>query len=349
MLERIELTPGYTISRVLNGLWQLSPGHTLKGTLDLEEINQAFHQLGDLGFTSFDLADIYTGAEEALGRYLKDLSRHSSLTVHDIQIHEKYVPDLDVLETVSFEDTEAIIDRSLSKLGRDYIDLMQFHWWDYEVDRYVEVASHLVRLQEKGKIRHIGVTNFDTEHLDQLVEAGIPVISCQSQYSLFDRRPEKQLLDYSIQNEIQQICFGTLSGGLLSDKYLGVDQIEAETRSQVKYQQVIDQTLGHLGHQKLLELLQAIGNKHHASLSNVATRYILQQKGVAAAIIGVRNRRHIQDNLAIFDFELDAEDLATIKEFLDQYPVLEGDCYQLERDPNSVFSSIIRRHENANG
>ncbi|KAA9300330.1 MULTISPECIES: aldo/keto reductase [Aerococcus] len=349
MLERIELSPGYTIARVLNGLWQLSPGHTLKGQLDLEEINQTFHQLGELGFTTFDLADIYTGAEEALGRYLKELDHHSYLTAHDIQIHEKYVPDIDVLESVKFEDTEAIIDRSLKKLGRDYIDLMQFHWWDYSVDRYIEVAEHLVKLQEKGKIRYIGVTNFDTPHLKELVDAGLPIISCQSQYSLFDRRPEKKLLPYSIDQGIQQLCFGTLSGGLLSDKYLNQTDIDLETRSQVKYQQVIDQSLGQAGYQKLLHLLDEIAHKHRVSISNVATRYILQQEGVAGSIIGIRNHRHVKDNLAIFDFILDQEDLEAIRSLLDQYPRLPGDCYELERDPHSIFSSIIRRHENANG
>ena len=180
-MNRIELTPGYEISRVLNGLWQLSPGHSLNGPLDIDDIKYAFSQLVDLGFTTFDLADIYIGAEDVLGEFLSDLRHGHGLTPDDIQIHEKYVPDYDVLRTVSFADTERIIDRSLSKLGRDYIDLIQYHWWDYDINRYVDVASNLVKLQEKGKIRHIGVTNFDTEHLKALVDGGIPVISCQSQ------------------------------------------------------------------------------------------------------------------------------------------------------------------------
>lgn len=349
MVEKITLVDDYTISRVLNGLWQLSPGHTLKGHLDRREVQKAFDELTDRGFTTFDLADIYTGAEEALGEFLARLTGSSTLTVHDIQIHEKYVPDIDVLETVSFAETEAIIDRSLRKLGRDYIDLMQFHWWDYHIPRYVEVAEHLVKLQAKGKIRYIGVTNFDTPHLQELVDAGIPVLTCQSQYSLFDRRPEKAMLDYSREAGIHQICFGTLSGGLLSDKYLGQTTYQAETRSQVKYQQVIDQTLGQAGHQRLLALLKEIADQYGVSLSNVATRYILEQPGVAATIIGVRNSRHVDSNAQIFDFALSASDRQAIRELLDEYPMLEGDCYELERDPTSVFSSIIRRNENANG
>lgn len=351
MVDRIELTEGYSIARTLNGLWQLSPGHTLNDSLDLEDVNRAFHMLVEAGFTTFDLADIYTGAEEALGRFLKELDSHSYLSKDDIQIHEKYVPDIEVLETVTFADTEAIIDRSLKKLGRDYIDLMQFHWWDYDTPRYLEVAEHLVKLQDKGKIRHIGVTNFNTERLNELVQAGIPVISCQSQYSLFDRRPENKMLSYSTENNIQQICFGTLSGGLLSEKYLGLtaDEVQAETRSQIKYMQVIDETLGYEGFQELLELLNDIANKYGVNIANVATRYIMQQESVAATIIGVRNSRHVEANQRIYDFELTTEDEQAIRALLDQYPDLAGDCYDLERDPDSVFSSIIRRNENANG
>ncbi len=351
MIDRIELTEDYSIARTLNGLWQLSPGHTINDSIDLEDVNRAFHMLVEAGFTTFDLADIYTGAEEALGRFLKELDSHSDLTKDDIQIHEKYVPDAEILKTVTFSDTEAIIDRSLKKLGRDYIDLMQFHWWDYDIPRYIEVAEHLVKLQGKGKIRHIGVTNFNAERLNELVQAGIPVISSQSQYSMFDRRPEKNLLSYSDENNIQQICFGTLSGGLLSEKYLGLtkDKVQAETRSQIKYMQVIDETLGYEGFQELLELLNDLAAKYHVNIANVATRYIMQQENVAATIIGVRSSRHVASNRQVYSFELTAADEQAIRQLLDQYPDLEGDCYDLERDPDSVFSSIIRRNENAKG
>ncbi|MFD0705075.1 aldo/keto reductase [Alloscardovia venturai] len=344
-MNRIELAPGYEISRVLNGLWQLSRGHSLDGALDIDDIVYAFHKLVDKGFTTFDLADIYIGAEDILGTFLTELKQGSGLKPEDIQIHEKYVPDYDILTSVRFEDTERIIDRSLKKLGRDYIDLIQYHWWDYDIDRYVDVAQNLVKLQEKGKIRYIGVTNFDTEHLKKLVDGGIPVISCQSQYSVFDRRVEKSMIDYGLHAGIQQICYGTLAGGLLSERYMGVDAYTPETRSQVKYFQVIEATLGYDGYQKLLKLLYEIAVSHNVHIAQIATRYILEKRGVTATIIGVRNSRHVDDNARIFSFDFTPEDRARIDTFLAQYPTVSGEPYELERNPQSVFRSIIRMNE----
>ena len=75
------------------------------------------------------------------------------------------MPDLDLLSQVDFAYTEKIIDRSLKRLNREILDMVQFHWWDYEVPGCIETAEYLVRLKEKGKIRNISVTNFDTRHL----------------------------------------------------------------------------------------------------------------------------------------------------------------------------------------
>lgn len=329
--QRIELFPGYSISRVINGCWQLSEGHSLSGALDMADVMSAFHRLVERGFTTFDCADIYTGAEDFIGEFVSELKSAGGYSHDAIQVHTKYVPDLDRLSTLSFEDTERIIDRSLRRQKRDCLDLVQYHWWDYNVPRCLEVAGHLVRLREKGKIRNIGVTNFDTDHLSELVEAGIPVKSIQAQYSMFDRRVEARQLPYCRKNGIAMFCYGTLSGGYISEKYLGRDAFVPETRSQVKYMQVIEDSLGLGGMQEMLKLLKDIGDGHGASVSNVATRYILQQPGVAAAIVGVRNSRHVDDNARLFEFELTAGECAAIRALLDRYPTLEGEPYTLER------------------
>ena len=331
MDRKYELSPGYTISRVINGCWQLSEGHSLNGALDMSDVKRAFWELVDRGFTTFDCADIYTGAEDFIGGFVEELKHSPDHSPDGIQIHTKYVPDLDRLATLRFEDTERIIDRSLSRLRRERLDLVQFHWWDYEIPRFVEVAGYLVRLKEKGKIRNIGLTNFDTDRLAALVDAGIPVASIQTQYSMFDRRGEKRQLGYCREHGIAMFCYGTLSGGFLSEKYLGRTGFAPETRSQVKYMQVIEDTLGMDGLQALLRLLKRIGDAHGAGISNVATRYILQQEGVAAAIVGVRNSRHVADNARLFEFELTPSEMAEIRSLLDCYPVLEGDPYTLER------------------
>jgi len=341
MVERFKLAENYTISRVINGCWQLSNGHSLKSAIDTQDVMRAFNLLVEKGFTTFDCADIYTGVEEFLGKFLKQRADKDK-----IQIHTKFVPDNDFLSEVDFTYTEKIIDRSLQRLGCDVLDLVQFHWWNYDVPGCLEVAGYLTKLKDKGKIRNIAATNFDKKHLAELVEGGIPIVSVQSQYSVFDRRPEKGLLEYCHSKQICLVCYGTLSGGLLSEKWLGRNFDEPENRSQVKYMQVIEDTLGEKGYQALLAMLERIAKGHNVSISNVATKYILSQAGVGAAIIGLRNSRHVESNQKIFSFKLDDGEIAEIKKFLDQYKTLDGDAFGLERIVGSKYQNIMKMNLN---
>ena len=341
MVERLELAKDYTISRVINGCWQLSEGH-----IDIQDVMKAFHMLAERGFTTFDCADIYTGTEELLGEFLTELKTGSTLSPHDIQIHTKYVPDINLLDKVDYSYTEKIIDRSLKRQKREVLDLVQFHWWDYNVPGYVETAHDLLKLKEKGKIRNIAVTNFDTKHLSEIVDAGVPIVSCQNQYSVFDRRVEKELLPYCKDKGIHLLCYGTLSGGLLAEKWIGKEEIDPDNRSQVKYLQVIEETLGWDGYQQLLVLLQGIAEKHSVSIAHVATKYILSQDGVGASIIGVRNSRHVESNSHIFSFELDQADIDEIKQFLGNFTILEGEPFELERTIGSKFRNIMKMNLN---
>lgn len=346
MTGRFELAKDYTISRVINGCWQLSDDHSLNSRLDMEDVMRAFHMLVEKGFTTFDCADIYTGVEEFLGEFVKQLKSGSGISPDDIQIHTKYVPDINLLSEVDYQYTEKIVDRSLKRLNRDVLDLVQFHWWDYDVPGCLEAAGHLYRLKEKGKIRNIAVTNFDTKHFAEIVDAGIPVVSFQTQYSVFDRRPEKSLLQYCKSKGIPLLCYGTLSGGFLAEKWIGQAAAQPETRSQVKYLQVIEETLGWDGYQELLVLLDKFAKKHSVKIAHVASKYILSQSGVGAAIIGVRNSRHVESNAQIFDFELDPLEIEEIRQFLDGYKILDGEPFELERTVGSKFRNIMKMNLN---
>lgn len=349
MVERFELAPGYSISRVLNGCWQLSHGHTLRGNVDLDDVMLAFRQLVDEGFTTFDCADIYGCSEEFIGTLIQELKDHDGPSAADrIQVHTKFVPDIDDLCSVDGAYVEAAIDRSLTRLHKDALDLVQFHWWNYEVPGCVEVAGRLVDLQAKGKIRHIGVTNFDTDHLAELVDAGIPVVSMQAQYSTLDRRVERRMQAYCAEHGISLICYGTLAGGFMAQKWRGVTEppAEPETRSQVKYLQVIEDSLGWDGYQQLLDLLSEIAQAHGVSIANVATRYVLAQQGVAAAIVGVRNSRHVAQNAQVFSFDLSHDEVSRIRAFVDRYPTVAGEPFEQERTPGSKYRAIMRMNEN---
>ncbi|MFC2037905.1 aldo/keto reductase, partial [Chloroflexota bacterium] len=231
VVERFSLAPGYDIARVIKGGWQLAGGH---GRIGLDQALQDMRLYVQAGLTTFDCADIYTGVEALIGEFLR---HHRPDLQPAVQIHTKYVPDLQALPDLTKVDVERAIDRSLRRLGVARLDLVQFHWWDYRVPGYVEAALHLQCLQQAGKIRHLGVTNFDVPHLAAILDAGVSVVSNQVQYSVLDRRPEAGMVELCERRGIALLCYGTVAGGFLSDRYLAVPEPGSplENRSLIKY------------------------------------------------------------------------------------------------------------------
>jgi aryl-alcohol dehydrogenase-like predicted oxidoreductase len=203
---------------------------------------------------------------------------------------------------------------------------------------------HLDALRRAGKIHHIGVTNFDVPHLEELLEAGVPVVANQVQYSLLDHRPEAAMVDLCRREEIALLCYGTLAGGFLSERYLGLPEPQPplENRSLVKYKLIIDEFGGWALFQELLACLARIGARHSASLAAVASRYVLQKPQVAAAIVGSRHARHLAATLRVFDFCLDDSDLANIEAITGQAPGPAGAIYGLERVSGGSHAAIMR-------
>ena len=109
----------------------------------------------------------------------------------------------------------------LRRLKIDTIDLVQFHWWDYTAPQWLQTAHWLDELRLAGKIRYIGGTNFDTDHLRAILDAGIPMISMQVQYSLLDRRPAKAMVHEAAARGVSLLCYGTVAGGFLQRQMAG--------------------------------------------------------------------------------------------------------------------------------
>jgi aryl-alcohol dehydrogenase-like predicted oxidoreductase len=330
---RVDLTPGYSISRVIKGGWQLALGHS-----NVPPREEAHHDMAayvDAGLTTFDCADIYTGVEELIGSFTPKPNQ-------SVQVHTKYVPDLATLETVDFAVTRAIIERSRRRLQRVSLDLVQFHWWDYSVDRYVETALGLERLREEGALRQIGVTNFDTPHLKQLLDAGVRVLSHQVQYSLLDRRPAATMAALCAERNIHFLCYGSVLGGFLSERWLGVREPKGqlENRSLTKYKLIIDEALGWEGFQALLESLRAIALRHETSIGAIGIAWVLRQPLVAAAIVGARNASHLEETLKALRVHLEPEDLLVLDSACG--PGISGDVYELERDRGGPHGRIMK-------
>ncbi len=341
MTERIELAPDYSVCRVINGLWQLSRGHQSEAVDPIQTVKKLV-RLVDAGFTTFDCADIYLGVEELLGLLLREL-RQSHHDPSSVQIHTKYVPDRSALATLRRSDVTTSIEGSLTRLGVERLDLVQLHWWDYDLPNYLEVAGWLAELQNVGKIRCLGTTNFDARHLEDLVRAGVPIVTNQTQYSLLDRRADGAMTDLCQKSGIHLLCYGVLAGGFMTERFLRAAEPSTpfDNRSLVKYKLIIDEFGGWALHQDVLETLQEIASRHDATIATVAARWVLDRNQVAAVMIGVGSRDHRDDHRSVFDIRLDAEDHDRIDEILARAKGPAGDPFELERKPESPHSQIM--------
>jgi aryl-alcohol dehydrogenase-like predicted oxidoreductase len=311
--SRLQFTPDLNICRILNGMWQVSGAH---GSIDPERAVESMFEYIDAGFTTFDLADHYGPAEDFVGEFRRRLEkRRGRDALSDVQAFTKWVP---MPSPMTRAVVEANIDRSLRRMSVEALDLLQFHWWDYGDERYLDALGHMADLQRAGKIRHVALTNFDTEHLGKIVNNGIRIVSNQVQYSLVDRRPQIRMAEFCRSHGVQLLTYGTVCGGLLSARYLGAPEprrAQLDTASLQKYKRIIDAWGGWELFQQLLVALDEIARKHGVSIANVATAYILNQPAVAGVILGTRLgvSAHIQDNARAFGVALDADDLTRIE------------------------------------
>ena len=142
----------------------------------------------------------------------------------NLQAFTKWVPRPERMTRALVAESIAV---SLRRMDVETLDLLQFHWWDYHDTNYLDALTHLSDLRDEGKVRHLGLTNFDTDHLRRIVDHGVRVVSNQVQYSLIDRRPEVQMAQFCQENDIQLLAYGTLCGGLLPTNTLGNLSLDA--------------------------------------------------------------------------------------------------------------------------
>jgi len=307
-LETINLADDLQICRILNGMWQVSGTH---GQIDKQMAIKSMIEYHNSGFTTWDLADIYGPAESYIGEFRRELN---SDQITNTQALTKFVPNPGPM---SKSIVEYYIDQSLQKMNTDTLDLVQFHWWDYNNLSYMDAIEHLFSLKEKQKIKHVGLTNFDTERVKIMTEKGFTPVSNQVQYSILDQRAENLMVPFCQKHGIKILAYGVLLGGFFSEKYLKADEptrADLDTASLQKYYNMIQEWGGWELFQELLGTLDVISKKHDCSIANVATRFILDRPAVAGVIIGARLgiSEHIKDNSKAFDVKLDSDDLSSI-------------------------------------
>ena len=339
-MEAIELRPGYTIPRLLKGNWQIAEDHSDR-EFDENELMEDLITFAEAGMTTYVCGDIYVGVESKLGKFRKIYKdRYGEEAAGRLKVFTTYVPyflEEENLRNHGFADVEKIINRSLERLEQERIDLIQMHWWEFAIPGHVDMALHLQKLQQAGKIDKLAVTNYDVEHTREILDAGVDLVSNTVQYSLTDRRPENGMADLCAEHDMKLLCYGALGGGLFSDKWLGIPdpgRPAFENVSLDKYYRIVCDFGGWSLFQRLLRILRDIGDKHGVNIGNVAVRYVLERDQVGAAIVGARHAGHLQENLRVFNFSLDEEDYGKINAILADSTGPNGDIYSVDREEN---------------
>ena len=265
-MEHYQLAPGLKICRVLNGMWQVAGAH---GRINHQAAVEEMSRYHNIGFTTWDLADIYGPAEDFLGEFRRRLPEHE---LQKMQALTKWVPEP---QRRTKQMAQSSVERSLKRMGATALDLVQFHWWDYNNPYYIDALKYLSDLRGEGKVRNVGLTNFDTERMQVMKDANLQIVSNQVQYSIIDRRPEVKMARFCQNNNMSLLAYGTICGGLMSERYLGKDEpYDLDTASLKKYKRMIDEWGGWDLFQELLSTLDGIAKKHRAGIANVAARYI---------------------------------------------------------------------------
>ena len=335
VIPKTFLADDLPISKILTGLWQIADMERDGRQLDLDAAARAMQPYVEAGLTTFDMADHYGSAELISGRL-------RAMTGGDgVQLLTKWVPEPG--ET-SREKVRTAVQRACDRLQTDRLDLLQYHAWNYADARYLDDLFWLQELQSEGLIRHLGLTNFDAAHLNLVLQSGIRVVSNQISYSLLDQRARGAMTEVCRRHNVKILAFGTLAGGLLSERWLGqpdrpADQMD--TWSQMKYRRFIEQAGGWERFQRLLRTLADLAQAKKISIPNLATRYILEQEAVGGIIIGARlgQSNRLADNLRLFSFELPAEEQATIRSALEELDPIPGNCGDEYRQPPFLTAS----------
>ena len=333
-IPRTQLAPGLEISRLVTGLWQIADMERGGQTVDPTSAAADMGRYVDAGLTTFDMADHYGSSEIIAGHF--DRRRPGAA-----QLLTKWVPEPG---PITESTTRAAVERALTRLQGERIDLLQFHAWRYADPSWLDGIFHLKALQDEGLIGHLGLTNVDTEHLRLLLNSGIRIVSNQVCYSLLDRRARRDMTALCLEHDVKLLAFGTLAGGFLTERWVGAPEPDIgalPTWSQMKYKRFIDAAGGWSPFQRLLEALKRTADRLRVSMANVATRAILDAPAVGGVIVGARlsHRNHLDDNLKTFDFELDEEARQTIEAATSGLQAIAGDCGDEYRKPPFLTAS----------
>ncbi|HKN63684.1 MAG TPA: aldo/keto reductase family protein [Gaiellaceae bacterium] len=295
------------VSEICLGTWT-----TFGGSLDDEAAIALVDTAFELGINFFDTANTYSegGSEEVLGRALAARPRDSYVLATKVRAR---APDGG--RGVSREQVLHQIDQSLERLGAEFVDLYQCHWWDEEVP-LAETLEAMTEIVEAGKVRYVGCSNWSGEQIQQAVDLArehgyVKIVSSQPEYSLLHREPEEDVIPVSSANGISQVVYSPLAQGVLSGKYAPGQKAAEGTRAAAR-----SEWMSEYLEDKVLERVQRLGpiaDGLGITTAQLALAWILREPNVASAIVGSSRPEQLRDNAAASGVELDDGTLQAIE------------------------------------
>lgn len=194
---------------------------------------------------------------------------------------------------------KAEIDASLKRLNVDMIDLYQCHWPDPKnpIEKTMEC---LLKLKEQGKIKHIGVSNFDGKQLQAACDSA-QIVTLQNQYSIVERSIEKEAVDSAVKNNVGILTYGSLGGGVLTGKYQQEPKFAKGDPRSFFYHFYRGEKFEQIN--AMLETLKSFGKP----LNQIAINWLRQKSAVTSVIVGCRNAEQVEKNIGALDWELTSE------------------------------------------
>ena len=303
---------GLKVSEIGLGSW-LTYGDSMQRKDAEAVIDRAY----ELGVNLFDTADCYGCAEEVVGPALKKYRRSSYVLatkcffpqgpgVNDRGLSRKHV----------IESCE----RSLRRLGVDYVDILYCHQYDPEtpIEETMMAFEDLIR---QGKVLYMGVSNWQALHITKACRVADryllhKIICNQPPYNMFDRFIEKDIIPTSAENGIGQICFSPLAQGMLTGKYTSPDQIPAGSRAA---QERLNGGITRMFTPErfaVIEGLRRIADGLGIPMAQLALAWVLRQPNVSSALVGATCPEQIEMNVRASGYKLSLDTVAAIEQVL---------------------------------
>lgn len=308
---------GMNVSRIAFGTWQLGGEW---GSFDEEAAVSAIRHARELGVNFFDTAQAYGfgKSEGVLGRALRDeLARDRDNLV--IATKGGINPGGQRPRDARRDFLRQGVEQSLRSLGTDHIDLYQVHWPDPDTPAE-DTAAALQELVDEGKIRHVGVSNYDATQMAAF-DRTRPVETLQPPYHLFRRGIERTILPYTREQDIGVLVYSPLASGLLTGRLSAESTFDPDdwrAQSSAFRGEMFRRNL------TVVDRLAEFASTRDVTVSQLAIAWTLAQRGVHVAIVGARSARNIESSLAAADIELSAEDLAEIERITSEAVSIEG-------------------------